>query len=76
MYLNDVSLNDIRQKYFMTASQLICAKDIDLTIKAFSEFVKYKSEYKLRIFGFGDIGYIENIIAASKSKSKKKKSSK
>lgn len=54
--------------YFLVANRISKEKGIEDTICAFSEFLKYSSDYKLKICGFGEKSYIHYLMNLCKNK--------
>lgn len=55
------TINFSTKKYFLIANRISKEKGIDDIIKGYASFCKYNNEYKLKIAGFGDEKYIQNL---------------
>ena len=63
---DQITYNSYKEKFFISACRISREKGIDETIKAFAEFSKTITEYRLLIFGFGDSNYINELKSLCK----------
>lgn len=57
----DKSSVQIREPYFLCANRISCEKGIEDIISAFSQFIRFKPYYKLKIYGFGSESYVNYL---------------
>ena len=64
--VNDCIYTQAKQKYFLCCSRLSPEKGHDIVIRAFSQFYKDHSDYKLVIAGFGNQDYVDYLTNLAK----------